>query len=71
MASEPRRYLAYLLRVWHVTGDDGSPGWRASLEDVHTGTRQGFGSLEQLLAFLFEETAGAPASHADPEMPLP
>ena len=56
MASEPRRYLAYLLRVWRVTGDDGSPSWRASLEDVHTGARQGFGSLEQLLAFLLEET---------------
>ena len=71
MASEPRRYLAYLLRVWHVSGHDGSPGWRASLEDVHTGARQGFGSLEQLLAFLFEETAGAPASRADPEPPIP
>ena len=57
MASEPRRYLAYLLRVWRVTGDDGAPVWRASLEDVQTGTRQGFGSLEQLLAFLLEETA--------------
>ena len=71
MASEPRRYLAYLLRVWHVTGSDGAPAWRASLEDVHTGTRQGFGSLEQLLAFLSEETAGAPAARADPEAPLP
>ena len=60
MASEPRRYLAYLLRVWCVTGD-GAPVWRASLEDVQTGERQGFGSLELLLAFLLEETAGAPS----------
>ena len=61
MASEPRRYQAYLLRLWQVLGDDGAPAWRASLEDVHTGERQGFGSLEQLLAFLLEETASAPS----------
>ncbi len=61
MASEPRRYLAYLLRVWHVTGEDGAPAWRASLEDVQTGERQGFGSLGQLLAFLLEETATVPS----------
>jgi hypothetical protein len=71
MASEPRRYLAYLLRVWHVTGTDGSPGWRASVEDVHTGARQGFGSLEQLLGFLLQETAGAPAPLVDPDVPMP
>ncbi len=69
MASEPQRYLAYLLRVWQVTGSDGVPAVRASLEDVHTGARQGFGSQEQLLAFLLEETAGTPASHVDPEAP--
>ena len=69
MASEPRRYRAYLLRVWQALGDDEVPAWRASLEDVHTGTRQGFGSLEQLLAFLLEETAGARAPHVDPEAP--
>ena len=61
MASEPRCYLAYLLRVWHVTDEDGAPAWRASLEDVQTGERQGFGSLEQLLAFLLEETSAVPA----------
>lgn len=48
MAGEPRRYLAYLLRLWQVTGNSGSPGWCASIEDVHTGARQGFGSLEQI-----------------------
>ena len=61
MASEPRRYRAYLLRVWQVLGDDEVPAWRASLEDVQTGERHGFGSLEQLLAFLLEETAAVPS----------
>ena len=71
MASEPRRYLAYLLRLWRVTADDGSPAWRASLEDVHTGGRQGFASLEQLLVFLLEEAAGGPSPHTAPETPPP
>jgi hypothetical protein len=71
MASEPRRYLAYLLRVWQVTGSDGVPAVRASLEDVHTGARHGFGSLDQLLAFLLKEMSGAPASHIDPAAPQP
>ena len=70
MASEPRHYLAYLLRVWRVTGADGTPGWRVSVEDVHTGGRQGFGSLEHLLTFLVEATAGPPEPHADPEAPM-
>lgn len=71
MATEPQRYLAFLLRVWHVTSTDGSRAWRASVEDVHTGARQGFGSLEQLHGFLLEETAGAPAPFVDPEVPMP
>jgi hypothetical protein len=58
MASEPRRYLAYLLRVWRVTSNDGVPEWRASLEDVQTGMLQGFGSREQLLTFLVSTNKG-------------
>jgi hypothetical protein len=71
MASEPRRYLACLLRLWPVTGKDGSPGWRASVEDVHTGARQGFGSLEQLFAFLLEQTVRPPAVLPHTETPPP
>ncbi len=52
MASEPRRYRAYLLRLWQVVNDEGRLHWRASLEDPHTGERRGFGSLEALVAFL-------------------
>ena len=71
MASEPRRYLAYLLRVWRMTGDDGAPAWRASLEDVHTGGQRGFASLEHLLVFLLEEAAGVPSPPTAPETPPP
>lgn len=70
MTGESRRYLAYLLRLWQVAGTDGGPVWRASLEDVHTGARLGFGSLEQILAFLVDTTAGPPPSTLDPETPL-
>ena len=51
-------YLSYLLRVWRA--DPGNlSGWRASLEDPHTGERLGFASLEQLFAFLMEQTERA------------
>ena len=71
MASEPRRYQAYLLRVWCATDTSGAAAWRAALEDVHTGRRQGFGSLEQLLAFLLEETVSAPSHDVEPEARRP
>lgn len=53
--SNNRLYRAYLLRLWCAEGaDNGS--WRASLEDSHTGERIGFASLEELFAFLMEES---------------
>jgi len=54
MAAFKGRYLAYLLRLWQVK-DAGKLAWRASLEDSHTGERQGFPSLEALVAFLWEQ----------------
>ncbi len=43
-------YRAYLLRLWRV--EDNGKRWRARLEDIGSGASLGFGSLEQLLAFL-------------------
>src|SRR4051812_15930696 len=40
--TEPRRYRAYLLRLWQADGDDGRPVWRAALEDAGTSERRGF-----------------------------
>ncbi|UCH60847.1 MAG: hypothetical protein JSV61_05025 [Anaerolineales bacterium] len=54
MAAIKGRYLAYLLRLWQVK-DAGKLIWRASLEDSHTGDRQGFPSLEALVTFLLEQ----------------
>lgn len=48
------RYQAYLLRLWQVE-DGGQLVWRASLEDSHTGERQGFPGIDALIAFLGEQ----------------
>lgn len=53
MVTGRQRYLAYMLRMWRV-GED-RMAWRVSLENAHTGARQGFASLDALVAFLEEE----------------
>jgi hypothetical protein len=67
MANAKHRYQAYLLRLWQETSA-GQPVWRISLEDPHTGVRQGFADLEQLFAFLMEQTKEADEgqSHRSP-----
>lgn len=75
--SEQRSYLSYLLRLWRMSCDDevescvhsdsfhstGRRGWRASLENPHTGERLGFGSLEDLYGFLCAQAGlGQPAA---------
>lgn len=61
-------YLAYLLRLWQVW-DEGRVSWRASLENAHTGERQGFANLTELFSFLEKEVSqavqGQPASYVD------
>ena len=54
-------YQAYLLRLWR---SDGAPGWRASLEDPHSGVRRGFATLEHLIAFLHDQ-----AGQQTPDLP--
>ena len=39
--TEPRRYRAYLLRLWLAEGEDGQPVWRVALEDARTNERHG------------------------------
>jgi hypothetical protein len=60
----PPRYRAYLLRLWEESRENPRlPGtWRFSLEDPHTGERQGFADLEALVEFLQHEMKGG----ADP-----
>ena len=44
---QPTTYTAYLLRCWL----DGSK-WRYSLEQVGSGKRQGFATLDEFVTFL-------------------
>jgi hypothetical protein len=55
MLAEQPGYRSYLLRLWRVGSAD-APSWRVSLEDVRTHERRNFASLEQLVAFLKEQT---------------
>ena len=59
---EPRRYRAYLLRLWQADDEDGRPVWRAALEDAPTGERRGFADLGSLFAFLEQQT-GSNSEH--------
>lgn len=47
-----KKYRSYLLRLWRADALDQC--WRASLEDLRTGERFGFESLEHLFTFLME-----------------
>ena len=51
MTTRPRKYLAYLLRIWQEH-QNSKTVWRASLEEPHTGERHGFASLALLVDFL-------------------
>jgi len=54
-----RPYLAYLLRLWQIQ-DKGEIGWRASLENAHTGEKLAFAQLDELVDFLRERISLAP-----------
>lgn len=56
-SSQPPRYHSYVLRFWEERGDTPTAtAWRFSLEDPQTARRQGFASLEALVAWLQAET---------------
>lgn len=46
-------YFAYLLRLWR---EEHTVGWRATLQNPHTGERHSFADLPSLLAFLETQT---------------
>ncbi|MBN1886384.1 MAG: hypothetical protein JW850_00275 [Thermoflexales bacterium] len=56
--SKQERYLSYMLRLWETSSEDDHI-WRASLESPGSGKRLGFASLEELFAFLKDETKQA------------
>ena len=62
------RYCAYLLRCWETRGQRPTrpTTWRFSVEDIHTGERRGFASVQALIAFLETELAGEEEAVAVP-----
>jgi len=52
-------YYSYLLRLWREKGR-ASVQWRASLQDPHSSERVGFAHLDELVAFLREQTGLPP-----------
>jgi hypothetical protein len=57
-------YRAYMLRLRRTDG--AQPAWRASLDEVATGERYVFATLDEMLAWLREETGeGNSAPYAD------
>ena len=58
----PTKYLSYLLRLWEVSAGSEDETWRASIECVQDGTRVTFATLDELLAFLQQQTQ--PGSYA-------
>jgi hypothetical protein len=49
------QYRSFLLRLWQVT-EKGEQEWRASLENVESGEKHGFSSLEELWSYLCQVT---------------
>lgn len=49
-------YYSFLLRLWRVNGNREHKK-RATIENVESGEKHGFTSLEELLAYLTELTA--------------
>ena len=58
----PDRYHAYLLRFWR---SEEAAGWRASLEDPHSGKTRGFASMKALFAYLKARTSTDSSSTYD------
>lgn len=60
-------YVAYMLRFWQAGSRDGTPVWRASLENPHTGERLAFGDVNALFDFLNDFMASVTAAQGAPE----
>ncbi len=52
---KPGEYMAYMLRIWPARNRT-VLCWRACLENVRTGERTGFASLDELFVYLRQQT---------------
>jgi hypothetical protein len=59
MSETPKEYQAYLVRIWPVKDKEGVI-WRAYLTNAHTSESHGFGNLDELFAYLRQQTCPGP-----------
>lgn len=59
-------YRSYLLRLWR-RGAEQPAAWTVALEDVRTGERRGFASLEEALRYLGAQLEGVETFPGPPE----
>ena len=64
MAQERPDYLSYMLRMWRAQ-EEGKDVWRASLHSPQSGERVSFRTLEELFAFLRQQTGAMLDSDRD------
>ena len=64
MGRKEPRYMSYLLRLWQ-TRSRGQLIWRASLQSPGSSERRGFASLDDLFAFLRQETPRSPDANGN------
>jgi hypothetical protein len=59
---QPEDYISFLMRLWRDhPGANQLDGWHGEIEQIQTGTRWSFCSLDELLAFLHQLTVASQA----------
>ena len=64
MVPESQDYVSYLLRIWRAR-EGKRDVWRASLHSPQTGEQVSFRTLDELFAFLRQQTGSAREAKED------
>lgn len=69
MSSLDERSHTFVVRIWEERRDvaDALPTWRGRVDDVRTGVRRYFTKLEDLVAYLSQQSGMA----GDDQVPIP
>ena len=71
MSSLDERSHTFVVRIWEERRDveDAAPTWRGRVDDVRTGERRYFTRLEDLVAYLSQESGMGPGQKPVPLSP--
>ena len=67
--SNPRRYHNFILSIWQAQSSRAGAAWHFRLENPHTGERNGFKQLHDLIMYLQRWTEQPPPSE-EPDSPV-